>query len=92
MRTAARPEEIVIGNYSVYPNPATDRVTVQFEEGMDVSNHIVLFDMMGKQYSVRSVHETTNSMELDLSDLRSGHYLIRIEEGDQVRMFHIIKE
>ena len=59
---------------------------------MDVSNHIVLFDMMGKQYSVRSVHETTNSMELDLSDLRSGHYLIRIEEGDQVRMFHIIKE
>jgi hypothetical protein len=55
---------------SVYPNPATNFVTIEAEELQEV----VLMDMTGKALS--SVAAKGRSVRLDVSGLKAGVYLI----------------
>ena len=57
-------------NISVFPNPATDFVTIEAEDLQFVS----LIDMNGKTLS--STATKGNSIRLDVSDLKAGVYLI----------------
>lgn len=57
-------------NINIYPNPATDYVTVEAEDLQQVT----LIDMTGK--ALCSMATKGNSVRLDISDLKSGVYFI----------------
>ena len=55
---------------SIFPNPATDYVTIE-AEGLQF---VTLFDETGR--TIKSVPATGNAIHLDLSGLKAGAYLI----------------
>ena len=63
------PENKIL-NISIFPNPATDFVTIEADDLQEVT----LMDMTGKTLS--SMAAEGRSIRLDVSDLRAGVYLI----------------
>ncbi|MGB3468146.1 MAG: T9SS type A sorting domain-containing protein, partial [Cyclobacteriaceae bacterium] len=62
-------------SFKVYPNPATEKITVA--GGFTNNKSIVITDLSGRQiYSVK-VHETSPQLEVDISSYRPGVYLVR---------------
>lgn len=71
---------------SVYPNPATNNVTVQFtaEEKSDAILNV--FNMLGQRMSSNAITAIggQNNFNLDVSNFVKGNYMIEIISGDQI--------
>ena len=69
-------EKFIQNNFKVYPNPATDYVTIEYDENAGVQlRSVQILDSSGKW--VRSVKE--NFHQINISDLSSGVYLFVIQ-------------
>lgn len=76
---------------ALWPNPATDKVTIDF--GQPVSASVVIFDMLGR--SVLSVNHTngdTPRVEIPLEGLREGAYTVQIRTSKGLYNRRIIKQ
>lgn len=63
--------------FIVYPNPATERLTIQMQETDCQVSFIELFDYSGRV--IRSVNAGDQTeITLDLNNLSSGNYILRI--------------
>jgi WD40 repeat protein len=69
--TTQVPEINLSGNLSVYPNPATESVTISFDVKNDGLYEIAVYDITGKQ--VRNIHS---------GFLQSGNYVFRWTGAD----------
>jgi hypothetical protein len=81
------PDELV-----AYPNPVVDNVHLSLK---DIENYklIQLYDFTGKSHQIRSIDKQINLLEIDLAQLSSGTYFIRvIMEDDSSRVVQIIKK
>jgi hypothetical protein len=71
----------------VYPNPARHRVTVQYAvpETRDVALH--LYDVLGRRVKTiaDSKEQGRKEVRLDVSDLTSGMYFLRLQTGRTVK-------
>ena len=78
---------------SVYPNPAKDIFTVSLNFDVSMIEDLTLFDAHGKMVKVKPIwNSSSKGMEIDISRLNSGLYLIRINNGLEDKLFRIIKE
>src|SRR5690554_3984589 len=69
-------ELFILNNFKIYPNPAQDYVSVEYDENIGVQlRGVQILDSSGKW--VRSVNE--NFHQIDVSDLSSGVYLFVIQ-------------
>jgi len=74
-------DEIISRDFHVYPNPTSDLLFINFNSQL-ILNHITIFDLMGK------ILKSYNAIErsIDISDLSSGSYIIKVNvEG---RLFY----
>lgn len=62
-------------NVTVYPNPAREAVNVVFDESLNAKN-VAVYNLIGKVVSYYRV--AGNSAHLDLSDVPSGIYFLRL--------------
>lgn len=62
----------------IYPNPATERVIIEFSTG--VKGDLFLSDLTGKRVLTRKLSDASNQVILDVSKLTKGFYLIEIPE------------
>jgi 1,4-alpha-glucan branching enzyme len=71
---------------ALFPNPATDRLTVQWQSNYRGEVMLEITDAAGKRISYFLPQKTTHSFvqELSVSHLSSGSYLLKIQEGDKV--------
>ena len=68
---------------SVYPNPTANRIYIQGENILQAE----LFDLRGRKV------KTTNQKQIDLSDLGSGSFILKITTDDnETKSFNIIKK
>jgi hypothetical protein len=63
-------------NVNIYPNPANDVVSFEFENELTEKVTICLLDMAGKPVKTIQTSKVTYSM--DISDLSDGLYFVRI--------------
>lgn len=63
---------------SVYPNPATESITIANAANSDIS----LFDIYGKL--VMSVNNIDNNFILNVTDLSKGTYIMKIINGENI--------
>ena len=70
--TVTEPVEV-----KVYPNPACGIVNIEFSNRFDSEFEIQIFDIIGRKRYVKSFAFSKN-LELDISELESGMYFIRI--------------
>lgn len=70
-------ETTVIEGLSLYPNPVSNG-KVYITSKNDLDKEIIIFDVLGKKV----LQTTLSSKELNVSNLTSGVYIIKINEGD----------
>lgn len=75
MSTVLVEDEAAI-DFSVYPNPCDDVLTIQFAH--DVHAALGVFDMHGR--CVKELRNLRNLESIDVSDLSSGIYLLKVNE------------
>ena len=76
-------------DFDTYPNPATDFVTLQLASNTD--NAVVAFyDSVGKIALQTNITNTQN--KVDVNDLASGIYLIKIISGNRIGTQKFIKQ
>ncbi|HLV92335.1 MAG TPA: T9SS type A sorting domain-containing protein [Aequorivita sp.] len=67
--------DITLSNIAIYPNPATDLVTIQGDEPIE---SVVIYTLNGEQIGGKF-----NGHTIDVSHLSSGVYLIKIATNDK---------
>lgn len=73
----------------VFPNPARDQVTVNFDAPF--SGQASLVDALGRVMGTQEAEEAV-SLDFDLSALPSGLYWIVVRNGDEVTTFKVTKQ
>jgi len=63
---------------SIYPNPVTDRAFVELIDNNDMYGKIELFDNSGKVVTNYSINFVAGGMELDISNLSEGFYIVTL--------------
>src|SRR6185437_4381204 len=77
---------------SVYPNPTHGIVTVKVGNVSLSGKDIVITDLLGQVFSSASVKNIyANTVVLDMSNFRSGIYLIKIMVNGTYKTFKVIK-
>jgi Secretion system C-terminal sorting domain len=80
------------GRISITPNPTSDKVNILLNQN-DVSNQtatIVLSDMTGRQ--VLTQKTTASVVELDLSNLAKGMYVMTVQSNNAIYQEKIIRQ
>ena len=72
---------------SIFPNPTSDFVQVELQ-GNELSN-ITLLDLRGSV--IARTKTAANSAELSLVGQPAGLYLLRVEQGDKVKVLPVVK-
>ena len=77
-------DEINDNRVKIYPNPTTDYVQLEVQEGMLVES-IKVYDMLGKEFEITYM-KFQNRFKINLGELPSGNYMIVIQsQGNQIR-------
>ncbi|MDA3911703.1 MAG: C10 family peptidase [Bacteroidales bacterium] len=74
--------------FSIYPNPAKSLINVQFEHAGE--SQIDLYDYTGRLLKSLIVKDT--EIGLDINNLSSGLYILKIRQGDFVAQEQFVKE
>jgi len=72
--------------FSVYPNPVQDILNIQSRASVD---SVVIYDVLGKR--VLSVQPDAISPSIDMSNLRSGAYMVNITIGNATKTVKVMK-
>ncbi len=80
-----------VNTVTVYPNPAKEQLTIQFNQALSGTLNVKLFDLSGKQ--VVNAVMSTQMMLLNVGSLESGLYILQIALENQVitKQVQIIK-
>jgi hypothetical protein len=65
-------------NLSVFPNPATDNVTINIGNTVSGTKTIELYDITGKLVLARSTD--TNTAQVDLTSVSKGTYFVKVSD------------
>jgi hypothetical protein len=72
--------------FSVYPNPASNKITITRDRDLPGETMIAIFNMKGEQV-LNDCFQNQNPVEMDVSTLESGIYLLKIltRKGNEVK-------
>jgi PKD repeat protein len=83
--------QILSNDCSVYPNPFSERLTIEFNGHAD---QIVIFDVTGKTVFVQNITNShqINNLIIDLKRLDDGLYTLKISGASGHKFYRIIKQ
>ena len=84
-------ENTGLGLVKIYPNPTKGNLIVEIPEMEIMEIRVLVFNLQGKQLIYKDVMPNTR-LQLDLSNLPSGMYLMKIISGDESLDWKIIKD
>jgi pectate lyase len=94
LKSANDPSEISEINsdleFNLYPNPVISIITIEFKKDLAEGTLIQLFDNTGRlivNKEVKGVKQT-----LDITDLRSGLYTIKVSNSNEIITKRIVKQ
>jgi hypothetical protein len=71
-------EEVSQKEFTVFPNPTSSLLNVQFKESLK-GNTLQLFDKMGRLVKTVNKEEGVTIQQIEVSDLEQGMYWLRVE-------------
>jgi hypothetical protein len=77
----ARTSVIENANLNVYPNPAQNQVTLQWENNAGIDAYQIM-DISGRVLISNVVDSTAGMEKISLDKLTSGLYLLSVQQGD----------
>lgn len=68
-----------------YPNPAKDKLILEFDNALEISTIFTLFDVMGREVMNMQLSDGYKQFELNTSTLESGIYFYKLSNNDKVK-------
>jgi len=75
----------------VYPNPAGDRLMLQFDEAVEAGMTVAFIDGNGKTVLSAVIDKGISESNLDLNSLTPGIYFMKITRGSLVNVYKVVK-
>lgn len=75
-------------SFNMFPNPASDQVTIQLPTGSDKAE-VSVFDYTGRLVKSKTI--TLNDTKLDVNNLSNGIYLFRVTSNNKIGAQRFIK-
>jgi predicted outer membrane repeat protein len=73
------PEEEVVSEFLIYPNPASGQINIRYNQPGEFSGKIEILDLSGRMLAGEPIHFSAySSIEYPLPDLAEGIYIIRL--------------
>jgi len=84
--------ELLSSKPNAYPNPVTNKVIVNVGTWTLSAKDIRVFDVTGRLQQAKSLRSlSSHAVEMDLSGLRKGNYIIMVNTNDGMKTFKIVK-
>ncbi len=80
------PVKVVEAGFVMFPNPATDELTLDVDMDADRQVKVSVLDITGRAVSLQAydLGKDQNRVTMDVSTLPSGLYVVRVENGKHV--------
>ena len=75
----------------VFPNPTSEIVNIEFETPTDAEITLFLLNNQGSLVKTIQIPTTTLTKEINMQDLPSGIYFLRILKGKLVNVYKVVK-
>ncbi|CAM3624305.1 T9SS type A sorting domain-containing protein [Flavobacterium gelidilacus] len=69
--------------FSMYPNPARDFVTIQYDLGID-NGTVSVYDISGRGINTYKLASSMGELQLDTSSYQSGVYIVVVKDNNTV--------
>ncbi len=79
-------------NITVFPNPASDLIAIQFNDLVEYDYSISLYDMNGKLLKEKSINKGQTIAYFDLETVYAGVYLVKISNENNLKTFRVVVE
>jgi hypothetical protein len=79
--------ETVIDGFNIYPNPVKDVLNLTAQNKIDF---VSIYNLLGQE--VLSVAPSAATTQVDMSYLPTGAYIVKVQAGDQIGSYNLIKE
>lgn len=78
-----------VSNYGIYPNPNNGFFTLNVES--ENCKNIYVYDLLGKVV-YQKMESKAQKFDIDITDQSKGIYIIKVVDGDNVKMFKVVNE
>jgi Secretion system C-terminal sorting domain len=82
--------DLALDNFTMYPNPAKDLVSINFNEVLSENMSISIFDILGKLVLSKKSLDIVDEIALNISILKSGMYFVELRNGQQLAIKKLI--
>ena len=72
---------------TAYPNPVKNNLNIRYTESI---KDVTVYNLLGQQMFTKNINATEG--QIDMSNLASGTYLVKVNSGDKVQTMKVIKE
>lgn len=80
-----------LSNYTIFPNPATNTVTIQLPESR-LKSEIIMYDMQGRIVLHKTLNSNSNSVQLNINSFAAGMYRIVWKQNDKQYSWKLLKQ
>ena len=67
---------------SLYPNPASDFININFGTQTKQTSTLKIFTNTGQQIVSKTIAPNTNHVEINVANLSTGFYFLQIDSGN----------
>ena len=78
-------------NIKVFPNPASDVVTIQFESPVEDEIVLTIIDSQAKLVKSDMIESTMIEKQINLQDLPAGIYYLRLTRGKLINVYKVVR-
>ena len=78
-------------DFEVFPNPASDKLTIKFKNTGTANMQLQVFDVCGQVIIKSPLAQNRQQFEIDLSGMVSGVYFVRVTGGDRLGVRRVLK-
>lgn len=74
-------------SFKAYPNPVKNFLNLSYKQNIDT---VEVYNLLGQQVISKAINQ--NETQIDMSNMASGGYFVKVHTGDSVKTIKVIKE
>lgn len=79
-------------NIKLFPNPASEMISLDLSSFTDKKVQIAIFDMIGNQVLLESINSTASLANISISNVAKGNYLLNVTSDSEIQSIRFVKE
>ncbi|MEP7170348.1 MAG: T9SS type A sorting domain-containing protein, partial [Bacteroidota bacterium] len=90
--TGISQQSLVIGHWSLYPNPASQSITIESSLMTNDQCLMTILDLFGRVIYQFTIYNLKSKIKIDVSGFSQGVYFVQLQSGEKVLRGKFLKE